>query len=223
MIDLSITGTIEEGVFEFTFCGETKSIDQFTPKINFHLEGKGVHRIFFEQKKAKYIPGQIDKAVSILLTPLKGLFNILTFNVDSKWEEKISAFKVSGYIDVDIESDTELTFQYTAGYFNRSKGDFNKPVLLFSSKGECEVFQKYIIDYDAVKNRYYSFVQNVISVSMWFYILFGYLFIQSVLHGNYGALIILLIAVIFFSALIGVVLAKASVKKNKLILMMSKK
>ncbi len=220
MIDFSITGTIEEEILEFTIDGKTKSIDQFTPKINFALEDKGVYRIFFEQKIAKYIPEQIDKAVNILLMPIKGLFDILTFNVDSKWEEKISAFRVSGYIDINIESDTEITFQYTAGHFNKSKGYFDKPIILFSNKSKCEVFQQDIADDGDIKKKYYGFVQNVISVSMWFYILFGYLFIQSISHSNYTALIILLSVIIFFSVLIGVIFSKASVKKKKLILIL---
>ncbi len=57
MIDLSITGTIEEGILEFTFDGKTKNIDQFTPKISFPLRDKGVYRIFFEQKKCKIYSG----------------------------------------------------------------------------------------------------------------------------------------------------------------------
>lgn len=36
-------------------------------------------------------------------------------------EEKISAFKVFGYIDINVESDTEITFQYVAGNYNKSK------------------------------------------------------------------------------------------------------
>lgn len=87
MIDLSITGMIEEGILEFTVNGKTKSIDQFTPKINFTLKDKGVCRIFFEHKMAKYVPERIEKAIDILFMPITGLFNILTFNVEPNWEK----------------------------------------------------------------------------------------------------------------------------------------
>ena len=212
MIDLSITGMIEEGILEFTVNGKTKSIDQFTPKINFTLKDKGVCRIFFEHKMAKYVPKRIEKAIDILFMPITGLFNILTFNVEPNWE-KISVFRVSGYIYINIESDTEITFQYTVGYFNKSKECFDKPIILFSNN-KCEVFQQAIAYDGDIKQKHYEFVRNVISASMWFYILFGYLFIQSISHNNYGALIILSIVIIFFSVLIGMILAKASVKRK---------
>lgn len=218
MINLCITGTIEDNVFSFTIDGETKIIDQFNKRVNFILKDKGVYRIFFKQKVEEYIPEKVDKAISILFIPIKGLFNIITFNVPYKWEEKISAFKVSGYIDINIERDTEITFQYKYGFFNELKECFDKPKILFFNA--CEVFQQNTAYEDDIKKKYCGFVQNVISVSMWFYILFGYLFIQSISHNNYLAFTVILNVLIIFSILIGLVLAKAFKKKKRLILIL---
>ena len=215
MINFCITGTLEEDILEFTINGETKSIDQFTKRIIFPLENKGIYRVYFKQKNAEYIPKQVEKVVKILFLPIKGLFNIITFNVDSIWEEKISGFRVSGYTDIKIERDIEIKFQYQAGYFDKLKECFNKPKILFYD--ECEVFQQNIIDDYNIKQKYEGFVQKVISVSMWFYILFGYLFVQSVAHKNQVAFVILLCTIIFFSILIGMILVNGLKKKKKLI------
>lgn len=220
MIDLCITGTLKSDILEFTVGDETKAIDRFSNSVHFSLEPKQTYRIYFEQKREQYIPRPVEIVLNLLLLPIRGLFNVITFNVDQAWEKEISAFKASGYIDINLETDTELSFEYKSGSFDKSQKYFYEPTVLFSS--EYPTNQKNIADDSDIRRKHINFVQNVISVGIWFYLLFIFLLVISIKYSYHIAFAIVLSVIVIFSILIASLLINSFRKKKQLISALSK-
>ena len=85
MIDLTISGTLDKDVVVFTLNGESKTVDQFSKQVHFSLEKRKTYRLYFEQKSEQYIPRCAEILLNIMFLPIRGIFNVLTFNTTQDW------------------------------------------------------------------------------------------------------------------------------------------
>ena len=132
MIDLCISGTLNKDLVIFSLNGESQTIDQFSKQIHFLLEERKTYRIYFEQRTEQYIPRYAETLLNILFLPIRGVFNVLTFNTVQDWAKDISAFKLSGYIDVNLSENTEIAFELAQGYVETTTNKFFSPTISFS-------------------------------------------------------------------------------------------
>lgn len=215
MIDLCITGYMKRDVLKFTIDGETKTIDQFTKSIHFSLENNRVYRINFEQQTEQYIPRYAEIVLNLLFLPVRGLFNIITFDVNQNWEKDVSAFRVFGYIEVKLNEDTEVFFEFKHGNFDEKAGVFSKPGITFSS--DVSLHQTTAADPREVCRRHFDFLLNVASVSVLFFALFIFLSIAAFKNELLAAFIFVLAVMVAVGVLVGY-LAVRSFKKRKRLL-----
>lgn len=138
MIDLSVSGALEKDMVVFSLNGESKAVDPFTKQIHFSLEEKKTYRLYFEQKPAQYIPRCAEILLNMVLLPIRGIFNVLTFHTIQTWEEDISAFRVSGCLDICLDRDTEISFEWKPGKFEKQTNTFYKPTISFSPDMQAE-------------------------------------------------------------------------------------
>ena len=214
MIDLCIAGHTEESIFDFTIGTETKTIDPNSKSIHFGLESNQNYRVHFEQK---FLPGfspQIETILNILFLPIRGLFNIISFNADSQWEKEISAFRISGYFDITLKENTSLSFQFSHGYFDKAQSYFHTPKITFSP--QLRITQENHLDLSEIKRKHFHFLQNVASVSIWFLCLFLFLLNVSVKEKIPFAIAFLSFILFAFLFLIGFVVIRSFITRKSL-------
>ena len=215
MIDLCITGTLEKDIVVFSVDGETKTIDQFSNHIHFSLEEKKIYRIQFEQKSEQFVPRYAEVMLNILFFPVRGIFNILTFNNVQNWEKDISAFKVSGYIDISLNKDTEISFDLRHGEFDKDTNKFQRPIISFDPSILIE--QLCSPDAKEIIKKHQNHLLNIGSASVLLLALLFYLIFIGVRNEIYVACIFTLILLIAFGVLIAYLLFHSFKKKNSLL------
>lgn len=173
MIDLCISGTLEKDAVIFSLNGECKTINQFSKQIHFLVEEKKTYRLHFEQKNEQFIPRHIGIMLNILFLPIRGIINILTFNTIPIWWNDISAFKISGYIDINLTEATEISFELKQGYFDKRTDMFCPPVISFSPNILIE--QSCIPDMKEIKKAHHNHLSNIASASILLFALLLYL------------------------------------------------
>lgn len=223
MIDLCITGSLgedEKDIFEFTVDNNTKTIDQFNKSATFSIDTPQTCRIYFEQKRAEYIPRNMETVLNLLFLPIRGLLNIITFNAESNWECEVTGFRVSGYMDINLEKDITITFEYKKDFFDKLSNTFFKPKMCFDA--EFNAVQTIIPDDNEIRKSHSEFVQKIISVSIWFYVLFAFLLVQSIKYSRHIALIIISSIIMVISIIITLIIIKSFKKKRQLIRILSK-
>ena len=216
MITLSINGIFrEDEVYQLKINDDVKLIDQFSKCACFSLPARGNYRIYFEQKRTCQLPKCIGIPLMILCFPFRGLFNILTFNSENNWEKETTAFRLAGYIDIDICEDSEIKFRTIQSYYDQNSNVFIEPSLQIDSP--CDQTMQNIWDDIGIRQKYNAFLKNLISVSIWFYVLFGYLFSRAVYGSNRIAIISVGVILLLVSCII-IGLIAVNHKKMKKIL-----
>lgn len=216
MIDLCISGSLSKDIILFSINGETKYIDQFSKEIHFSLEEKKIYRIHFEQKTEQYISRFAENVLNILFLPVRGIFNIVTFNINQNWENDISAFKLSGYIEINLHKDTEILFDLKHGKFDKKTNSFIPPLISFYPNVSIE--QAITSDATEVSKKHGNYLQNIASVSMLLFVLLIYLLFVGLGNKLYIACVITSMLVLVFGILV-FVLVQRSFKKKKSLLM----
>ena len=155
MIDLIISGILDKDIVVFTLNGESQRIDQCSKQIHFSVDATKNNRLYFEQISERDTP----IILNILFLPIRGVLNVLTDNSYS-WEEDISAFKLSGYIDISLEETTEITYDSALScdylYF-KIRDNNGKPVIVkgltlcdeewvMQNPEEWKILQKKLLD-----------------------------------------------------------------------------
>lgn len=219
MIDLSIFGYLGKDVIIFTVDGETKTIDQFTRCIHFSLENNRMHRIYFEQKTERYIPWFAELMLDFLFFPIRGVFNIITFNIEQNWEKDISAFKVSGYIDVSLNENTEILFEFKHGQYDKEIKVFHEPTIVFSSN--LLVTQSNTTDSKEISTKHYNFLKNIMSVAVLFFAFLFFLLTVALKNTLYVAFVSVLVIMILFAIIVGVLVLHSFKKKKHLLTVLS--
>lgn len=199
MIDLTISGTLDKDVVVFTLNGESKHIDQFSKQVHFSVEATKTNRLYFEQRSEQYIPHPAEIILNILFLPVRGIFNVLTFNTVQMWEKDISAFKLSGYIDISLNETAEITFELRQGRFEKQTNTFYRPTISFSP--DVLVDQTCLMDVNEITKKHHNHVLNICSAAVLLLGILLYLLFAGLKNEMYVACIITSTFIIIFSIL----------------------
>lgn len=215
MIDLCISGTLDKDSVVFSLDGATKTIDQFSREIHFSLEENQVYRIYFEQRSMEDISRYAGILLNVILLPIRGIFNVITFNSNQHWEADISAFKLSGYIDVCISEDTKVSFKLKRGNFAKESNSFTAPVISFSPDVLTE--QSITPDDEEISKEHSSFLWNIASVSILWFALMIYLSYVGFNNDIYIVRVVVSILLVAFSGLLSFLVVHSFKKKKTLL------
>lgn len=177
MIDLCISGILDEDLsgdfLVFSIDGESKTIDRFSGQVHFSLEKNKAYRLYFEQKSEQAIPRFAENILDVLFLPVRGILNAVTFNTSPTWWKDISAFKISGYIDIDLNENAEISFELKSGSFDKNTDMFCPPVISFSRGISTE--QSCIPDFHGITKAHHNHLLNIASTSVLLLALLFYL------------------------------------------------
>lgn len=215
MIDLCISGIMDRDAVVFSLNGESKSADRFSGQIHFFLEENKTYRIAFEQRSEKLIPHCAEFLLNVLFLPLRGAFNVLTYNTVQNWEKDISAFRLSGYIEVNLSKNTEISFELKHGTFDKDTNCFYKPQISFSPDVLCE--QACVPDGREIIERQRNYLLNAASAGLLLFALLFYLIFISVKNGMYIACIITSVLTVSFGILAAFLIIHSFKKRKRLI------
>lgn len=220
MIDFRISGFLEKDSMVFSLNGEEKTISQTCQSVQFFLEENKTHRVYFEQRTEQLIPHQVEVVLNILFLPVRGVFNAILFNADQNWEREISAFKLSGYIDVNPTENAEVSFKVKQGYFEKNAGGFYKPTITFSPGVLVE--QTVATDAKEITKKHNNHLLNIASVGVLLLALFVVLLFAAA--ENLGFTEVTLVLTIMLALVgVGVFLVLHSFKRKKQLLALLKK
>ena len=215
MIDLCISGNLNKDGVVFSLDGETQTITQFSEEVHFSLEENQEYRIYFEQKQSEYISHFAEILLNIISLPIRGIFNVITFNSDQNWEKDISAFKLSGYIDVCISEDTKVSFELKRGNFARESNTFTTPMISFSPDVLTE--QLFTADEEEISKEHSVFLWNIVSVSILLFAILIYLLCVGVNNDIYIAKIVVSILLVAFAGVLSFLVVHSFKKKRTLL------
>lgn len=215
MIDLCISGTLNKDLVIFSLNGESKTVDQFSKQVHFSLEERKTYRLYFEQKSEQYIPRCAEILLNILFLPIRGIFNVISFNTIQDWAKDISAFKLSGYIDINLNENTEISFELTQGNIEKNTNKFLSPAISFSPN--VLVAQKLTPDIKEITKKHYNYLLNIGSASILLFALLIYLLTVGFKVKNDLACIATLLIIIMSSILVAYLILTSFKKRKALI------
>lgn len=102
--------------------------------------------------------------LNILFLPVRGIYNVITFNIDQNWEKEISVFKLCGYIDICIHEDTQVLFELKHGKFDKESNSFMLPMISFF--GNVLIEQSITSDVAEISKGHCNHLLNIASVSL---------------------------------------------------------
>lgn len=212
MVDLLISGSPDNDAVVFSLNGESKTIDRFSNEVLFSLEEGQPYRLKFEQKSEQFIPHYVETFLNILFLPIRGTLNVLTFNTVQEWEKDISAFKISGYIDINLSENTQISFDLTRGKFDKNVNRFYKPTISFFPDIPAE--RLCTPDVEEIIKKHHEHLLNIVSTSVILFALMFYLLFIGFKNKIYTACVIVSLFIIAFGTLT-VYLILFSFKKRK--------
>lgn len=199
MIDLTISGTLDKDAVVFTLNGESGCVDQFSKQIHFSVDETKTQRLYFEQKSEQYLPRPVEILLDILLLPIRGVLNVLTFNTVQAWEKDISAFKLSGYVDINPAETPAISFTLKQGRFEKQTNTFYRPTIAFSP--EMPVDQTCPTDAKEITKKHRNYVLDICSAAILLFGILIYLLFVGLKNELYVACIITSIFIVSFAAL----------------------
>lgn len=212
MVDLLISGSPDNDAIVFSLNGESKTIDRFSNEVLFSLEEGQPYRLKFEQKSEQFIPHYVEIFLNILFLPIRGTLNVLTFNTVQEWEKDISAFKISGYIDINLSENTQISFDLTRGKFDKNVNRFYEPTISFFPDTPAE--RLCTPDVEEIIKKHHDHLLNIVSTSVILFALMFYLLCIGFKNKIYTACVIVSLFIIAFGTLT-VYLILFSFKKRK--------
>lgn len=212
MIDLCISGNLNKDLVVFSLNGESQTVDQFSKQVHFSIEERKTYRLYFEQRSEQYIPHYAEVLLNILFLPIRGIFNVLTFNTIQDWAKDISAFKLSGYIDINLRENTEISFMLTQGNIEKTTHKFRTPSISFSPNVSVE--QQLTPDIREITKKHNNHLLNICSASILLFALLFYLLAIGLKNKNHFACVATSLIIIMFIVLT-VYLILNSFKKRK--------
>lgn len=212
MIDLCISGNLNKDLVVFSLNGESQTVDQFSKQVHFSIEERKTHRLYFEQRSEQYIPHYAEILLNILFFPIRGIFNVLTFNTTQDWAKDISAFKLSGYIDINLQENTEISFKLIHGNIEKNTHEFRSPSISFSPNVSVE--QQLTPDIKEITKKHNNHLLNICSASILLFALLFYLLAVGLKNENYFSFVATSLIIIMFIVLT-LYLILTSFKKRK--------
>ena len=193
MIDLCISGTLDEELggdaVIFSINGESKAVDRFSGQVHFSLEENKTYRLCFEQSSGQSVPRFVGNILNVLLLPVRGILNAITFNVAPDWWKDVSAFKISGYVDINLNENADISFELKRGNFDKNTNTFCPPAISFSPDVLTE--RSCIPDVKEITKAHHNHLLNIASGSVLLFALLFYLLYVGVKNEMNAACIII--------------------------------
>lgn len=200
MIDLCISGILDEDLggdaVIFSIGGESKNVDLFSGQVHFLLEENKTYRLRFEQRSQRSVPQFVENILDVLFLPVRGILNAITFNGSPDWWKDVSAFKISGYVDINFNANAEISFELKSGYFDKNTNTFCPPAISFSPDISTE--RSCILDVKEITKAHHNHLLNIASGSVLLFALLFYLLYVGVKNEMNVACIIVSILIISF-------------------------
>ena len=200
MIDLCISGILDEDLggdaVIFSIGGESKNVDLFSGQVHFLLEENKTYRLRFEQRPQRSVPQFVENILDVLFLPVRGILNAITFNGSPDWWKDVSAFKISGYVDINFNANAEISFELKAGYFDKNTNTFCPPAISFSPDISTE--RSCIPDVKEITKAHHNHLLNIASGSVILFALLFYLLYVGVKNEINVACVIVSILIISF-------------------------
>ena len=130
----------------------------------------------------------------------------------SDWEKDISAFKISGYIDINLSENTQISFDLTRGKFDKNVNRFYEPTISFFPDISAE--RLCTPDVEEIIKKHHDHLLNIVSTSVILFALMFYLLFIGFKNKIYTACVIVSLFIIAFGTL-SVYLILFSFKKRK--------
>ncbi len=200
MIDLCISGILDEDLggdaVIFSIGGESKNVDLFSGQVHFLLEENKTYRLRFEQRSQRSVPQFVENILDVLFLPVRGILNVITFNGSPDWWKDVSAFKISGYVDINFNANAEISFELKSGYFDKNTNTFCPPAISFSPDISTE--RSCIPDVKEITKAHHNHLLNISSGSVILFALLFYLLYVGVKNEINVACVIVSILIISF-------------------------
>ena len=220
MIDLCISGILDEELggddVIFSIGGESKNVDCFSGQVHFLLEENKTYRLCFEQRSQRSVPRFVENILNVLFLPVRGILNVITVTGDPDWWKDVSAFKISGYVDINFNANAEISFELKAGYFDKNTNTFCPPAISFSPDISTE--RSCIPDVKEITKAHHNHLLNIASVSVLLFVLLFYLLYVGVKNEMNVACVIVSILIISFAILTAWLILYSFRKRKSLII-----
>lgn len=222
MIDLCISGILDEDLggdaVIFSIGGESKNVDLFSGQVHFLLEENKTYRLRFEQRSQRSVPQFVENILDVLFLPVRGILNAITFNGSPDWWKDVSAFKISGYVDINFNANAEISFELKSGYFDKSTNTFCPPAISFSPDISTE--RSCIPDVKEITKAHHNHLLNIASGSVLLFALLFYLLYVGVKNEMNVACVIVSILIISFAILTAWLIFHSFRKRKALIIVL---
>lgn len=220
MIDLYISGILDEDLggdaVIFSIGGESKNVDLFSGQVHFLLEENKTYRLRFEQRSQRSVPQFVENILDVLFLPVRGILNAITFNGSPDWWKDVSAFKISGYVDINFNANAEISFELKSGYFDKNTNTFCPPAISFSPDISTE--RSCIPDVKEITKAHHKHLLNIASGSVLLFALLFYLLYVGVKNEMNVACVIVSILIISFVILTAWLILYSFRKRKSLII-----
>lgn len=220
MIDLCISGILDEELggdaVIFSIGGESKNVDLFSGQVHFLLEENKTYRLRFEQRSQRSVPQFVENILDVLFLPVRGILNAITFNGSPDWWKDVSAFKISGYVDINFNANAEISFELKSGYFDKNTNTFCPPAISFSPDISTE--RSCIPDVKEITKAHHNHLLNIASGSVLLFALLFYLLYVGVKNERNVACVIVSILIISFAILTAWLILYSFRKRKSLII-----
>ena len=182
---------IKDNAFDITVGQETHTITHENNQAVFKLSESKNYNIEICKKYCKSNHSFNNILIFFFTMILQGIFNILLFNTDSKWYNKLSPYIIKTNFNIFIDKDTDLEFIYNEGYFYYDRKTKKLPTISWID-GDNIVLVKteYTIDKVNLTNAYCKYVKKFISCASVCELIFLLLILLAVSYNNFTAAII---------------------------------
>ena len=104
----------------------------------------------------------------------RGLINILLMNTDCRWYKHINPYYLKCKFKVDLRQNANVNFIYCKGNFNYKDKSIKNPKICVDLYENIET--EYYINKNNLKQKYWNYICNIISIGIINEILFAVLF-----------------------------------------------
>jgi len=114
--------------FVITFNGESQIVNEDLKSIYFEVSDCKEYDLEFEHKQIKKPGIFVTFIIFILTSIIQGIINIIFWNTDSDWKERIIPYCLSGKIKINLVDDKSinLKYKYIRGLFPKLYIDNNE-------------------------------------------------------------------------------------------------
>lgn len=141
---------------------EIKTLDNLNNQASFELEENINYEVFIEQESSKNNINFVNILIFIITMLIRGAFNILLMNTESKWENNVNAYCIKSKFNIKLQQDLDVSLKLVNTKFYEELQTWELPKII--TKPEIEIESHYIVNYNDFNNQFYSYVKRITSI-----------------------------------------------------------